>query len=93
MTTRHLSTPDVLSARCPRRQITLTLPLATIERFDELAHAGQVSRQQLLAQIINVALLTDTPWWPAGDDPIEQPAEQAYRLHVRSLQLAVETRP
>ena len=83
----------MLSARCPRRQITLTLPLATIERLDQLAHVGQVGRQQLLAQIINVALLTDTPWWPAGDDPIEQLAEQAYRLHVRSLQLAAETRP
>jgi hypothetical protein len=38
--------------------------------------------------LIDAALLSDTPQWPPGPDPIEQLAERAYRIHKRSHELA-----
>lgn len=81
-------TTDVLRARCPTRSISLSLPLATIEELDQLAGVGHVSRQELLRQLINAALLSDSPHWPAGSDVIERLADRAYRIHKRSLELA-----
>ena len=86
------NTPTVLNTPCPTRRITVSLPLATIEQLDQLAIAGRVSRQQLVGQIINASLLSETPHWPAGPDPLGRLAERAYAIHSRSLELA-QTRP
>ena len=78
----------VLPSRCPSRQIGLDLPLATIEEIDLLAARYHISREQILRQIINAALLSDAPHWPAGPDPIGRLAEHAYLTVVRSYELA-----
>jgi hypothetical protein len=78
----------VLPSRCPSRQIGLDLPLATIEEIDLLAARYHISREQILRQIINAALLSDAPHWPLGPDPIGRLAEHAYLTVVRSYELA-----
>jgi hypothetical protein len=78
----------VLPSRCPSRQIGLDLPLATIEEIDLLAARYHISREQILRQIINAALLSDAPHLPAGPDPIGRLAEHAYLTLVRSYELA-----
>lgn len=72
----------------PTRTIAVELPLATIEELDHLATNGHVSRQEILGQIINAALMSDTPHWPTGPDPIDRLAERAFLTHRRSLELA-----
>jgi hypothetical protein len=79
-----------LPSRCPSRRIGLELPLATIEELDLLASRNHISREQILRQIINAALLSDAPHWPAGPDPIDRLAEHAYLTLVRSYELAEE---
>src|ERR1700733_10715462 len=78
----------VLPSRCPSRQIGLDLPLATIEELDLLAARYHISREQILRQIINAALLSDAPHWPLGPEPIGRLAEHAYLTVVRSYELA-----
>ncbi len=80
---------DVLHHPCHTRLIGVDLPLSTIEELDHLADLHHITRQQLLAQLINVSLLNDTPYLPAGPDPIDRLAEHAYLTHRRSLELAV----
>jgi Ribbon-helix-helix protein, copG family len=80
----------VLPSRCPSRRIGLELPLATIEGLDLLADLQHLSREQILRQIINAALLNDTPHWPAGPDPIGRLAEHGYLTLVRSYELVGE---
>lgn len=77
----------VLPNGCPSRRIGIELPLATIEELDLLAARNHLSREQILRQIINAALLSDTPHRPAGPDPIARLAEHAYLTHRRSLEL------
>ena len=78
----------VLPSRCPSRRIGLDLPLATIEELDLLAARNHIRREQMLRQIINAALISDTPHWPAGPDPIGRLAEHGYLTLVRSYELA-----
>jgi hypothetical protein len=87
---RHDTPPaDVLRAPCPVRSISVSLPLATtIEELDQHAAAGHVRRQQFLRQLIYASLLSDTPHWPDGPDPIQRLADRAYTIHRRSLELA-----
>jgi Ribbon-helix-helix protein, copG family len=82
----------VLPSRCPSRRISLELPLATIEELDLLASRNHISREQILRQIINAALLSDTPHWPAGPDPIGRLAEHAYLTFVCSREPAAARR-
>jgi hypothetical protein len=77
-------------SRCPSRRIGLDLPLATIEEHDLLAARNHISREQILRQIIDAALLSDAPHWPSGPDPIDRLAEHAYLTLVRSYELAGE---
>ena len=60
------TTPDDLATVCPTRRIGIELPLATIEELDHLATLSHISRQETLRQILNAALLSDTPHWPIG---------------------------
>ena len=78
----------VLPSRCPSRRIGLGLPLATIEELDLLGARYHLSREQILRQIINAALLSDAPHWPAGPEPIDRLAEHARLTLVRSYELA-----
>jgi hypothetical protein len=80
----------VLPSRCPSRRIGLELPLATIEELDLLADLQHLSREQILRQIINAALLSDAPHWPAGADPIGRLAEHGYLTLVCSYELVGE---
>lgn len=82
------ATLDIRRTLCPTRRIGVELPLATIEELDHLATNGHMSRQQILRQIINAALMSDTPHWPTGPDPVDRLAERAYLTHRRSLELA-----
>jgi hypothetical protein len=82
------TTPDVRTSACPARRIGLELPLATIEELDHLATLNHISRQETLRQIINAGLISDTPHWPTGPDPIDRLAAHAYLTHRRSLELA-----
>jgi len=82
------TTSDVLQTPCPTPRITVSLPLATIEQLDQLATTGRVNRQQLVCQIINASLLSETPHWPTGPDPLGRHTERAYVTHCRSLELA-----
>jgi ribbon-helix-helix CopG family protein len=78
----------VLPSRCLSRRIGLELALATIEELDLLAARNHLSREQILRQIINAALLSDMPHWPAGPDPIGRLVERSYLTLVRSYELA-----
>ena len=82
------TTLDVLRTACPTRRIGIELPLATIEELDHMATLNHISRQETLRQIINAALLSETPHWPTGPDPIDRLAAHAYLTHRRSLELA-----
>ncbi len=81
------TTIDVLDV-CPRRRIEVELPLSTIEELDNLAAISHSTRETVLAQLINAALISDTPQLPAGEDPIERLAEHAHLTRRRSLELA-----
>jgi hypothetical protein len=83
------STVDLFRVRCPTRTIDIELPLATIEELDLLASLNHVTRRQLLGQVINASLLSDTPHLPAGEDPVGRLAEHAHLTHRRSIELAV----
>ena len=79
-------------SRCPSRRIGLELPLAMIEELDLLADRHHITRTQMLRQIINAALISDTPHWPAGPDPIGRLAEHAYLTRQRSYEIAATRR-
>jgi hypothetical protein len=82
------TTIDVFAAACPSRRIAVELPLATVEELDNLAAINHISRQEILRQIINAALISNTPHLPAGEDPIDRLSEHAQLTHRRSLELA-----
>jgi hypothetical protein len=84
--------PMALPSRCPSRRIGVELPLAMIEELDLLADRHHITREQILRQIINAALISDTPHWPAGPDPIGRLAEHAYLTRQRSYEIAATRR-
>jgi hypothetical protein len=85
------TTPTTTTTRCPTQNISIRLPLATVEELEHLAELNHITRQQLLSQLINASLLNDAPHLPAGEDPIERLTEHAYLTHQRSLELAAKS--
>ncbi len=86
---QHTTTTNDTPGACwPSRQTTVALPLATIEELDNLAALNHLTREEILRQIINAGLLSDTPQLPAGDDPVDRLAEHAHLTRRRSLELA-----
>lgn len=82
------TTNDPPGACCPSRQTSVELPLATIEELDNLAALNHLTRDEILRQIINAALLSDTPQLPADEDQVDRLAEHAHLTRHRSLELA-----
>jgi hypothetical protein len=85
------TTPHGAASRHLTRRVRVRLPLATIEELDHLACLSHTSRQQILRQIINAALISDTPHRPTGPDPIDRLAEHSCLTHARSLELAAQS--
>lgn len=84
------TTPNGAPNRRLTRRVRVRLPLATIEELDHLACISHTSRQAILRQIINAALISDTPHWPTGPDPIDRLAVHEHLTHARSLELAAD---
>lgn len=81
---------DVLKEPLPTRAITVTLPLAVIEHYDELAHASRVSRQECLSQILRAAMTNPQAHLPIEGYNPDREGGKAYDIHVRSVEIQRE---
>ena len=79
--------------RCPVRRVRVRLPLATVEEIDHLAALQHLTRQQIIRQLLAVALVSDTPLAPAGPAAAQRLATHAHITRLRSIALDAATKP